>query len=65
MSGLSYYEKLYGDPPNYSSWRVFGCKCFIFSPSLERNKLSSHFTICVFLSYGKGQKGYGYYDPIA
>ena len=64
-SGLSSYEKLYGNPPNYSSLRVFGCTCFIFRPSLERNKLSSHFTICVFLSYGKGQKGYGYYDPIA
>ena len=47
-SGLSPYEKLYGHPHDYSLL-VFSCTC----SSVERNKLSSHFAICVFLGYGE------------
>lgn len=64
-SCLSPYENLYGHPLDYSSLRVFGCTCFILRPSVECNKLSSHSIICVFLSYGEGQKGYHCYDPVA
>jgi hypothetical protein len=32
-SGLSPFEKLYGCVPNYSSFRVFSCTCFILCPS--------------------------------
>ena len=64
ISGLSCYKKLYGHP-HYSFLRVFGCTCFVLRPSVECNKLSSCSTICVFLGYGEGQKGYRCYDPIA
>jgi transposase InsO family protein len=63
-SGLSPFEKLYGYVPNYSSFRVFGCTCFVLRPHVERSKLSSRSTICVFLGYGEGKKGYRCFDPI-
>jgi hypothetical protein len=62
--GLSLFEKLYGYVPDYSSFRVFGCTCFVLRPHIERSKLSSRFAICVFLGYGEGKKGYCCFDPI-
>jgi hypothetical protein len=63
-SGLSSFEKLYGYVPNYSSFIVFGCTCFILRPHVERSKLSSWFAICVFMGYGEGKKRYRCFDPI-
>jgi hypothetical protein len=63
-SVLSPFEKLYGHVPNYSSFRVFGCTCFVLLPHAERSKLSSRSAICVFLGYGEGKKGYRCFDPI-
>jgi hypothetical protein len=63
-SGLSHFKKLYGYVPDYSSFRVFGCTCFVLRPHVERSKLSSQFAICVFLGYGEGKKRYRCFDPI-
>jgi hypothetical protein len=63
-SGLSPFEKLYGYVPDYSSFKVFGCTCFVLRPHVERSKLSFRSAICVFLGYGKGKKGYRCFDPI-
>jgi len=63
-SGLSSFEKLYGYVPDYSSFRVFGCTYFVLRPHVERSKLSSRSTICVFLGYGEGKTGYRCFDPI-
>lgn len=63
-SGLSPFEKLYGYVPDYSSFRVFGCTCFVLHPHVERSKLSPRSVICVFLGYGEGKKGYNCFDPI-
>jgi len=41
------FEKLYGHVPNYSSFRVFGCTCFVLLPHAERSKLSSRSVICL------------------
>jgi hypothetical protein len=40
-SGLCPFEKLYGYVPGYSSFRVFGCPCFVLHSYVERSKLSS------------------------
>ena len=61
---FSPFEKLYGYVPDYSSFRVFCCTCFIFCPHAERNKLSSRSVIGVFLGYGEGKKGYHCFDAI-
>eukprot|EP00257_Ricinus_communis_P021104 XP_015580507.1 uncharacterized protein LOC107262007 [Ricinus communis] len=64
-SSLSPYERLYGRPPDYSSLRIFGSTCFVLLPHVERSKLTSRSTICVFLGYGAGQKGYRYFYPVS
>ena len=64
ISGFSPFEKLYGYAPDYSSFKVFGCTCFVLRPHVERSKLSSRSVICVFLGYGEGKKGYRCFDPI-
>jgi hypothetical protein len=63
-SGFSPFEKLYEYVPDYSSFRVFGCTCFVLRPHVERSKLSSQFPICVFPGYGEGKKGYCFFDRI-
>jgi len=63
-SGLSPFEKLYGHVPDYSSFRVFCCTCFVLRPHAERSKLSSCSAICVFLDYSEGKKRYRCFDPI-
>jgi len=63
-SCVSPFEKLYGYVHDYSSFRVFGCTCFVLCPHVERSKLSSRSSICVFLGYGEGKKGYCCFDPI-
>jgi hypothetical protein len=63
-SGSSCSEKLYGYVLDYPSFRVFSCTCFVLRPHVERNKLSSRSTICVFLGYGDGKKRYRCFDPI-
>ena len=50
--------------PNYFSFRVFGCTCFVFRRHAKRSKLSYRSAICVFLGYGEGKKGYHSFDPI-
>jgi hypothetical protein len=55
-SGFSPFEKLYVYIPNYSSFRVCGCTCFVLCPHVQRSKLFSRSTICVFLIYGEGKK---------
>jgi hypothetical protein len=56
-SGFSFFEELYGYVPDYFSFRVFGCTCFVLRPHSERTKLSFQSAICVFLGYGEVKKG--------
>ncbi|CAA0841419.1 cysteine-rich RLK (RECEPTOR-like protein kinase) 8 [Striga hermonthica] len=43
--------------------RVFGCTVFIHVPKIHRTKFSPCSVKCVFVGYGKSQKGYRCYDP--
>jgi hypothetical protein len=54
-----------GNEVDYSSLRVFGCPAYVHIPSEERLKLDSKSRQCVFLEYGKGVKGYKFWDPMA
>jgi hypothetical protein len=62
--GFSPFKKLYGYTPDYSSFRVFGCTCFVLCPHLKCSMLSSQSAICVFLGYGEGKKQYCCFDLI-
>ncbi|KAL8123400.1 hypothetical protein AgCh_011388 [Apium graveolens] len=64
-SGLSPFEKLYDEVPDYASLRVFGCTCFVLKPQVKRSKLSSKSALCVFLGYGVTHKGYRCFDPVS
>ena len=59
------FELLYGQTPDYSSLRVFGCACFVSLPPHERTKLQPCTRLCCFLGYGVSQKGFRCYDPIS
>jgi hypothetical protein len=50
---------------SYSGLRVFGCLAYVHIPSEERSKLDPKSRQCVFLAYGKGVKGYKFWDPKA
>jgi len=63
-SGLSPFEKLYGHAPDYSALSVFGCTYFVLKPHVERTKLSAKSTLCVFMGYGLGKKGYRCFDQL-
>jgi hypothetical protein len=56
-SGLYPFEKFYGHVPDYSSFRVFGCTCFVLCSYMECSNLSSHYVVSVFLGYVKVKKG--------
>ena len=59
------FELLYGQPPDYSSLRVFGFACFVSLPPHERTKLQPRTRLCCFLGYGVSQKGFCCCDPIS
>ena len=46
------FELLYGQTPDYSSLRVFGCAYFVSLPPHERTKLQPRTRLCCFLGYG-------------
>jgi hypothetical protein len=56
-SGLFPFKKLYGYVLDYSSFRVFGCTCFVFYPHVECSKLSSRSAIVSFWVMVKVKRG--------
>ncbi|KAL5752556.1 hypothetical protein ACOSQ2_023063 [Xanthoceras sorbifolium] len=65
IQNKSPFELLYGQSPDYSSLRVFGCVCFVSLPPHERTKLQPRARLCCFLGYGLSQKRFRCYDPIS
>jgi hypothetical protein len=57
------HTRLYGSPPFYSSFHVFGCSCFPHLGSYVSDKLSSCNIECIFLGYNSQHKGYLCLDP--
>jgi hypothetical protein len=54
-----------GNEVDYSGLRVFGCPAYVHIPSEEQSKIDSKSKQCVFLGYGKGVKGYKFWDLTA
>lgn len=57
------YRILFGQDPDYSLLRTFGCLCYPNTTSTTPNKLSPRSLACVFLGYPVDTKGYRCYDP--
>ena len=53
-----------GKEVDYSGLRVFDCLAYVHIPSEERSKLDPKSKQRVFLGYGKGVKGYKFWDPM-
>ena len=56
------YEALNNHKPNVSHFKIFGSKCYVHIPKLERSKLDSKSKHCIFVGYGTVTKGYRVYD---
>ena len=62
FKGISPFQKLHRQTPNYDVTRVFGYICFVLLPDRYRDKLSPKTIKCCFLSFANGQKDYKCYD---
>ena len=65
LQNVTPFERLYGTPASYSSFRVFGCACFVLLQPHKHSKLESRSCLCRFLGYGIEHKGYHCWDPIS
>lgn len=52
------FECLFGQAPNYSKLRIFGCLCFPWTRPYTTHKLDSRSIPCTFLGYSTTQSAY-------
>jgi Reverse transcriptase (RNA-dependent DNA polymerase) len=52
------YNKLFNKNPDYSMFKVIGCKCYPYTRPYASNKLDPRSVPCVFLGYSTIYKGY-------
>lgn len=62
LNGKTPFEILYSRMPNYSNFRVFGCRVFPYLRDYAPHKLSPRSIPCVFISYSSQYKGYRFLD---
>ncbi|KAG8492176.1 hypothetical protein CXB51_009599 [Gossypium anomalum] len=58
LQGISPYEKLYKELPDYSHLRVFGYAYFPYLRPYNQHKLQFSSKCCTFLGFGPNHKGY-------
>ena len=58
LGGKTPYEFWYGEIPDLSHMRVFGCKSFALVPPELRQKFDEVSVECIFTGYPEGTKGY-------
>jgi hypothetical protein len=56
------HQALFGTPPRYDHFRVFGCACYPNTAATAPHKLAPRSTLCVFLEYSPDHKGYRCFD---
>jgi hypothetical protein len=61
---ISPWERLFGSIPSYSSFRSFGCACYLLLRPYSKHKLLLRFVQCVFLGYPSNAKGFLCFDPV-
>ena len=61
LSNKSPFEVLYNRLPSLTHLRVFGCECYATNVYLKQ-KFDPRASVCVFMGYPHGQKGYKIFD---
>lgn len=56
------FECLFGEKPDISNLRVFGCICYVHIPDCRRKKLDPKSNRAIFIGYPHGTKGYKLYN---
>ena len=62
---VSPWQLLFGNDPNYKSFKTFGCACYPLLRPYSSHKFSLRSTQCVFPGYATNAKGYLCLDPIS
>ena len=62
---VSPWQLLFGNDPNYKSFKTFGYACYPLLRPYSSHKFSLRSTQCVFLGYATNAKGYLCLDPIS
>ena len=60
---ISPFETLWNMKPTVSSFRVFGCVCYVCVPSHLRSKFDKKAIRCIFIGYDNQRKGWKCCDP--
>lgn len=62
---MSPFQALFGDSPNYSKTRIFGCLCYPWLRPYAQHKLEPRSRPCIFLGYSLTQSAYKCFDPLS
>uniref|UniRef100_A0A2M4CV35 Putative pol polyprotein n=1 Tax=Anopheles darlingi TaxID=43151 RepID=A0A2M4CV35_ANODA len=57
-TGMTPYERWYGQKPSYDHFRIFGCEAWVHIPKERRNKMNSKAERLRFVGYSREQKAY-------
>lgn len=57
------FQQVYKQNPLYSSFRIFGCRCFPYSKAYASNKFQPKIAPCLFVGYSIHHKGYKCFNP--
>ena len=65
VSGRTPYETFYGNKPDVSMLRVWGCVAYVHiqKDKREGGSLGSHMEKCIFIGYPPDYKGWKFYNP--
>ena len=63
LDNKSPFELLFGQEPNYSNFRVYGCQVFPYLRDYAKHKLEPRSLPCIFIGYSSSHKGFRCLDP--
>ena len=63
LANKSPFQILFDQLPNYSNFRVYGCRVFPYLRDYAKHKLKPRSLPCIFLGYSASHKGFRCLDP--